>query len=446
MSVEAALSSAAVSRSAAAPSVSIVARGRSGAVRESRAKRRRCGRAGGTARYHSRRATISRRRDLPRWQATAATPRARNGARVGAQEAIAGERREEATVPIVPNDYAFAVGGKGRRVTTPRRPKASAPPRAGRRTRRASPISTHVPHERPTGPLPRRDDCCAAHVHALVPLPAPSHSASRSCRACRSLVRRRCSKDDAVDWNRLALSLELHWRAERPASGGEIKRVAHLLSDEDLTSLGEPEQRRYAVFTVSPMTVNSSRRSDPMLPAEFLTVVDGDAHAGACGRPSVCHFRIQLFEGAHHVEGGRLQRTIGVVATRRSARPTRHQAVADELVQRAALSNTISTIASKYSLSIAHRLGGNASEIVVKPRMSLKSTATESLVPPRNRAAPIPFELGDPLRDLRREISREISAHRAASLLNTLRVLADSRCLRRGNAGERDGETPGHAR
>ena len=55
--------------------------------------------------------------------------------------------------------------------------------------------------------------------------------------------------------------------AGRFSSVGAALSARFMLSESRISPAPAAEHNRLAVFTVSPMTVNSSRRSEPMLPA-----------------------------------------------------------------------------------------------------------------------------------------------------------------------------------
>ena len=147
------------------------------------------------------------------------------------------------------------------------------------------------------------------------------------------------------------------------------------------------EQRRLAVFTVSPMTVNSSRRSEPMLPANASPKFRPMPICSS-GRPAARQLRVQLVELVHHLDR-RGHRLVGVVGAADRRAPLRHDRVADELVERAVM--------PEHAVHhLGEVLGEQARHVVrthrlrrarVKPRMSLNSTATGRLSPPSRIAS-----------------------------------------------------------
>ena len=141
-----------------------------------------------------------------------------------------------------------------------------------------------------------------------------ANEARRRHRACRASV-----ENDAIHRHGLALVLELHRRALRPAAARCAARMRNS-SERRISPSPASAQRRLAVLTVSPMTVNSSRRSEPMLPANASPKLRPMPICSS-GRPVGAPACVQLLELMHHLDARRPSpgpRRRG----RRSARPT----------------------------------------------------------------------------------------------------------------------------
>src|SRR5207249_1063653 len=124
-------------------------------------------------------------------------------------------------------------------------------------------------------------------------------------------------------------------------------------------------QRRLAVFTASPITVYSSRRSEPTLPANTspklmpipmassastsakysratsarIGINFGEVYAdpdGELGATLLLPLRVELLERCQLIERAP-HRAVGVVLVRHGRAPHRHDRVPDELVERAAV-------------------------------------------------------------------------------------------------------------
>ena len=100
-------------------------------------------------------------------------------------------------------------------------------------------------------------------------------------------------------------------------------------------------------------------------------------------RPSTAQRRLSSLQFVDHLQGG-LHRVIGVIGVVERGPEERHDHVADELVDRAAMGETtISTIRVKYWFSCRTRSSASPlSDSVVKPRMSEKSTVISRRSPP----------------------------------------------------------------
>src|SRR6476661_4765373 len=80
----------------------------------------------------------------------------------------------------------------------------------------------------------------------------------------------------------------------RSSSGGGSRSARRKSSERRISPPSAAEQSRLAVLTVSPMTVNSSRRSEPMFPANASPKLR-PMPMESCGRPS---FRQRVFNSS----------------------------------------------------------------------------------------------------------------------------------------------------
>ena len=120
-------------------------------------------------------------------------------------------------------------------------------------------------------------------------------------------------------------------------------------SDKRTSPPSAQAQRRFAVLTVSPMTVYSRRRSEPMLTGERLAVIEPDADLETRAAPRA-PARVESSSAAHHVERG-LDRAVGVVAALIGAPHCAITASPMNLSSVPPCRNTQSTISVKNSVS-----------------------------------------------------------------------------------------------
>ena len=135
------------------------------------------------------------------------------------------------------------------------------------------------------------------------------------------------------------------------------------------------------MFTASPITVYSSRRFEPMLPANTSPKLMPMPIASGW-RPDSFHFAfifssVSIWSSAHCIARSASSAwAIGAPHSAMMASPMNLSSVPE-------CSNTISTISVKYSVRRpAISSGFIVSDIGVKPRMSEKNTTTGRFVPP----------------------------------------------------------------
>ena len=135
------------------------------------------------------------------------------------------------------------------------------------------------------------------------------------------------------------------------------------------------------MLTASPITVYSSRRSDPMLPANTSPKLI-PMPMPSSGRPSLFHLAFIFSSSASWSTAQLIARSassscaIGAPHSAMIASPMNLSSVPE-------CSNTISTISVKYSVSrVAISSGPMVSESGVKPRMSEKKITTGRFWPP----------------------------------------------------------------
>ena len=105
------------------------------------------------------------------------------------------------------------------------------------------------------------------------------------------------------------------------------------------------------------MTVNSSRRSEPMLPANASPKLrpDADLKLGPAGGAPA---RVELLELVNHLDR-RGHRLVGVVGAADRRAPLRHHGVADELVER--------SVMTEHAIHHLREVLGEQARHVVRP-------------------------------------------------------------------------------